>query len=147
MWNARTGKRYSGINKSLARKIALSVSRDTDTVVSVELISHTGRHHEIRNARLPAYAVTMGDREGLVIYIDQKSGEVISFRTDSWRVFDFFWMLHTMDFYGRDNFNNYLLRGFALLGLITIASGFLLFFVSSGRWRRRRQAKFESRIV
>ncbi len=36
-----------------------------------------------------------------------------------------------MDFDGRDNINNYLLRGFSVLGIITILSGFLLFFVSS----------------
>ena len=27
-------------------------------------------------------------------------------RTDAWRLKDFFWMLHTMDYRGRDDFNN-----------------------------------------
>ena len=30
-------------------------------------------------------------------------------RTGAWRLKDFFWMLHTMDYRGRDDFNNPLL--------------------------------------
>ena len=40
-------------------------------------------------------------------------------------------MTHTMDYEGRDNFNASILRLFSLLGLITVLSGFLLWFVSS----------------
>ena len=40
-------------------------------------------------------------------------------------------MTHTMDYEGRDNFNTTILRLFSLLGLITVLSGFLLWFVSS----------------
>jgi len=57
-------------------------------------------------------------------------GTVQSFRNNQWRVFDFLWMLHTMDYQGRDDFNNALLRAFSVFGLITIFSGFALFIVS-----------------
>jgi hypothetical protein len=33
-------------------------------------------------------------------------GAFVAARGDSWRLFDFFWMLHTMDYVGRDDFNN-----------------------------------------
>jgi hypothetical protein len=46
-----------------------------------------------------------------------------------------------MDFEGRDNINNYILRGFSILGIITILSGFLLFFVSSKFFGRLFSAK------
>jgi hypothetical protein len=36
-------------------------------------------------------------------------------------------MLHVMDYQNRDNINNWLLRIFSVIGLITLASGFLLF--------------------
>jgi hypothetical protein len=40
-------------------------------------------------------------------------------------------MTHTMDYEGRDNFNTTVLRAFSLLGLITVLSGFLLWYISS----------------
>ena len=52
-------------------------------------------------------------------------------RHRSWRWFDFLWMTHTMDYEGRDNFNTIVLRAFSLLGLITVLSGFLLWYTSS----------------
>jgi hypothetical protein len=45
-------------------------------------------------------------------------------------------MTHTMDYEGRDDFNNTVLRIFSLLGLITVFSGFSLWFVSSPTVRK-----------
>ena len=45
-------------------------------------------------------------------------------------------MTHTMDYEGRDNFNTLVLRAFSLLGLITVFSGFLLWFTSSPSIRK-----------
>jgi uncharacterized iron-regulated membrane protein len=94
-----------------------------------------GKHHEYREKPLPAWAATF-KREGVNVYVSAETGQVTSVRTDSWRVFDFLWMLHTMDYNSRDDFNNYLLRAFSLLGIVTILSGFTLFFVSSRFFRR-----------
>jgi hypothetical protein len=41
-----------------------------------------------------------------------------------------------MDYQGRDNFGNILLRAFSIFGLFTVASGFVLFFVSS-KWGKK----------
>lgn len=57
-------------------------------------------------------------------------------RHRDWRTFDFLWMLHTMDYAGRDDFNNLLLRVFSVLGLATVLSGFVLFGFTSRRVRR-----------
>jgi uncharacterized iron-regulated membrane protein len=65
-------------------------------------------------------------------------GTVQKFRNDKWRVFDFLWMLHTMDYNGRDNFGNILLRAFSIFGLVTVLSGFLLYFTSSKRFRKKQ---------
>jgi len=45
-------------------------------------------------------------------------------------------MTHTMDYQGRDNFNTIVLRIFSILGLITVFSGFLLWFTSSPTIRK-----------
>jgi uncharacterized iron-regulated membrane protein len=95
-----------------------------------------GGHHEYRSGALPAWAITFDSPDELTVYVAAENGQVGSFRTNEWRAFDFLWMLHTMDYRERDNINNYILRGFSILGMITILSGFLLFFASSPLVRR-----------
>lgn len=102
--------------------------------ISYLTTENVGKHHEYREKPLPAWAVQF--ENGISVYVSAESGQVGAIRTDKWRVFDFLWMLHTMDFAGRDNFNNYLLRGFSILGILTVMSGFCLFFVSSRLFRR-----------
>jgi hypothetical protein len=45
-------------------------------------------------------------------------------------------MTHTMDYDGRDNINTLTLRIFSVLGLITVLSGFLLWFTTSPTIRK-----------
>ena len=65
-----------------------------------------------------------------------ENGAFQTVRHRDWRWFDFLWMTHTMDYQGRDNFNTLVLRGFSLLGLITVLSGFLLWYTSSPTIRK-----------
>jgi Na+-transporting NADH:ubiquinone oxidoreductase subunit F len=46
------------------------------------------------------------DADGTSLYFSAADGALVTTRTDAWRVFDFFWMLHTMDYAGRDDFNH-----------------------------------------
>ena len=46
-----------------------------------------------------------------------------------------------MDYEGRDNFNTIVLRAFSLLGLITVLSGFLLWYTSSPSIRKLLKRK------
>lgn len=69
--------------------------------------------------------------ENIITYVDAKNDEFQSVRHHNWRWFDFLCMGHTMDYQGRDNFNNLLLRIFSLFGIFTVISGFLLWGVSS----------------
>ena len=41
-----------------------------------------------------------------------------------------------MDYEGRDDFNNIILRAFSILGLITVLSGFTLWFTTSPTIRK-----------
>ena len=96
-----------------------------------------GPHHEYRELPLPAWAVRFGDREGATAYVPAELGQVLRIRNDRWRAYDFLWMLHTMDYQGRDDFNNLALRAFSLLGLTTVLSGFVLFGMTSRTVRAR----------
>ena len=67
----------------------------------------------------PVWQAQFDDPQRTALYFAADDGHFIAARTASWRLYDFFWMLHTMDYRGRDNFNNPLivLIGFATLWL------------------------------
>jgi uncharacterized iron-regulated membrane protein len=137
---ALDGKIRPLISEEEAQKIAIGALKKAQNVKRVAYLTEDlGKHHEYRERPLPAWAVTFED--DLTVYLSAQTGQIGAFRTNKWRVFDFLWMLHTMDFEGRDNINNYILRGFSILGIITILSGFLLFFVSSKFFGRLFSAK------
>lgn len=102
-------------------------------VRTVEYLSagSVGAHHEYREQPLPAWAISFEHGSGATAYVAAEQGNLVRVRNNRWRVFDFFWMLHTMDYAGRDNFNNLVLRAFSVLGLVTVASGFILFWLTS----------------
>ncbi len=106
--------------------------------LSAERITAVGPHDEYRGRPLPAFKIPLSGEGSPVAYVDAVSGEFQRIRHNQWRWFDFLWMTHTMDYQGRDNFNTLLLRGFSLLGLITVLSGFALAFVTSPRLRRKK---------
>jgi uncharacterized iron-regulated membrane protein len=78
-------------------------------------------------------------------YFSADDGRLVETRNNTWRLFDFFWMLHTMDYRGRDNFNNPLVITVALAALWLALSGLILLFKSFRRndfafltaWRRK----------
>lgn len=136
--DARTGELREPITKEQALEIAKRGLSKPSDVISTELLTEgqVGGHHEYREKPLPAYAITYSEPANLVVYVSQETGRVESVRTTAWRVFDFFWLFHTLDFYGRDDINNYVLRAFSVLGLVTLASGYVLFFITSPWFRR-----------
>ena len=118
----------------MTKKEAIEVAKrrfNSDGVLkSVEYLTSTNAHHEYRENPLPAYAITFDHPTNTTVYVASEMGTVQKFRNNKWRVFDFLWMLHTMDYENRDNINNWVLRIFSVLGLVTILSGFLLYFLT-----------------
>jgi hypothetical protein len=133
--DAQTGQ----LRYPLSEQEAVAVAKrhfvgDAD-VVKIEKVDSIHAHHEYRSGELPAYAISFEHPSKTTVYVATELGTVQKFRNDKWRVFDFLWMLHTMDYEGRDNFGNILLRAFSVFGLITVLSGFLLYFISSKRFK------------
>ena len=136
LYNAIDGTLKKGITKEEALRIAEIYLRKDLKVTSVERIDVAGKHHEYREKLLPAYVISYSNDEVLKAYISIKDGKFQTLRHRNWRWFDFLWMTHTMDYESRDNFNTMVLRAFSLLGLITVLSGFLLWFTSSPTVRK-----------
>lgn len=133
--DAQSGK----LRPALSEQESVSLAKDyvvTSAEISeIRLIENTDGHHEYRERPLPAYAVTFKNPD-CTVYISTERGTFQTIRHDQWRVFDFLWMFHTMDYESRDNLNNWLLKAFSILGLATVLSGFALFFVSSKIFKR-----------
>ena len=131
--DAATGLLRLPLNEAEAIEVAEQRYAGKAKRKSVEHLTEVGGHHEYREDALPAVAVTFDDARHTTVYVSTELGTVQKFRNRPWRQFDFLWMLHTMDYAGRDNISNWLLRAFSILGMVTVASGFALFFISKKR--------------
>jgi uncharacterized iron-regulated membrane protein len=136
LYNARTGELKTEISEDEALQVAENRLIEDLKVKKIEYITATDAHHEYRERPLPAYAIHFDHPEKLIAYVDAKNGQFQRIRHERWRWFDFLWMGHTMDYQGRDNFNNLLLRIFSLFGVFTVLSGFVLWGSSSPTLRK-----------
>ncbi|MFY7672361.1 PepSY domain-containing protein [Tenacibaculum sp. MEBiC06402] len=141
LYNAFNGNKKEGITKDEALYISKNNMKSDLEVASIELIKEVGKHHEYREKLLPAYVISYETSESVKAYVSLVDGKFQTVRHQSWRWFDFLWMTHTMDYEGRDDFNTTILRVFSLLGLITVLSGFLLWYTSSPTVRKLVQRK------
>ncbi len=143
LYHARTGLAKKEITKNEALLIAKQNILPDFKVKDIERIEEVGSHSEYRGRPLPAYAISYETPENIKAYVSVKDGSFQTLRHRDWRWFDFLWMTHTMDYHGRDDFNTLVLRAFSLLGLITVLSGFTLWFTSSLTIRKqlKRRAK------
>jgi uncharacterized iron-regulated membrane protein len=132
---AETGELMSPLNEDEAIRVARQSIIEPAKIEKVEYLTEVGSHHEYREKPLPAWAITFNEPD-CTVYISAELGTFQTIRHNQWRVFDFLWMLHTMDFEGRDNFGNILLRAFSVFGLFTVLSGFFLYYVSSPSVRK-----------
>lgn len=82
----------------------------------------------IRDHELPIWRVDFADEKNSSYYVSGATGAVLERRNDSWRWWDFFWMLHNMDYAERTSFNHPLIImvGFAMAWL-AVTGVWLLF--------------------
>jgi hypothetical protein len=131
LFDGRTGDPME-IDGDAAGRIARADQLGMPTADSVERI--VDAPVEYRGKPLPAWRVHLADGRGTRIYVDALSGTVTARRNDLWRAFDFLWSLHVMDYRAREDTNSLLLTAFAMLGVVTVLSGGVLWAV---RLRRR----------
>ena len=120
--------------QKLSREQATSiVSTVTSlTPLSAEEINEPEPGSEYRGRNLPLFKVVTKDQENkqINVYVDSISGQVVAIRSEQWRLWDLMWGLHIMDWETRDEINNWLLKLFSVLALISSLTGVFVFF----RW-------------
>ena len=102
------------------------------TPLAVEEINDPEPGSEYRGRNLPLFKVITQDQENdeINVYVDAISGQVVAIRSEHWRLWDLMWGLHIMDWEARDEINNWLLKLFSVLALISSLTGVFIFF----RW-------------
>lgn len=113
--------------------------------IAVARVPRGAGEHDLRGWDGPAWKVTFDRPEAFDLYLEPWTGEIIARRTDRWRLFDFMWMLHIMDYATREDFHHPLLQLAAGAGLLVAVSGLLVWLMIRRRraapaWRRRVEA-------
>jgi hypothetical protein len=121
------------VDAVLASRIADAALKAPARIASVRRFAADANPVDLRRDR-PAWQVAYAD--GVRVYVDADTGEVLAVSTRLWRAFDVMWGLHIMDLETREDTSHPLLIGFAALSLASILFGSVLMF----RRRRRRGA-------
>ena len=118
------------LSKTQATSIVSAVT--SLTPLAVEEINDPEPGSEYRGRNLPLFKVITQDKENdeINVYVDAISGQVVAIRSEQWRLWDLMWGLHIMDWETRDEINNWLLKLFSVLALISSLTGVFIFF----RW-------------
>lgn len=138
LFNLSSGQQLSPLPAPLAVAIA---ERDHigDTRASrVELVTEASPEYR---GTLPAWRVDFEGENAVSLYVAADTGAVSARRSTLWRVYDFLWSLHIMDFKNHEDFNTPLLIVATALALVMVITGIILFPSRLGynAWRRRRR--------
>ncbi len=136
LFDAISGERLSPIGEKDARRVAeLDYVRDAE-IAAVRFLNDPPA--EYRGPR-PVWRADFDDAADTRLYISPETGAVVARRNRYWRVYDFFWMLHIMDYGARENFNNPLLRIAAATGAVFALTGLFLVLMrlAQGRYAPR----------
>lgn len=119
------------INKADAEQLAQQDFSGDGEIISSE--HGIAPDRETRGSKGPYWRINFSDQVNTSLYISASTGKVLERRNTYWRVRDFFWMLHIMDYPDREDFNNPLIITVALIAIWLGISGFALLFGSFTR--------------
>ncbi len=125
LFDAATGEPVM-IDRQVAAAVA-SAAHPSGAVVSdvrpLRELNLAVREHE-----LPIWRVDFRDAAHSSYYVSASSGQLLERRNQTWRWWDFFWMLHNMDYANRTSFNHPLIITVGI-GMAWLAvTGFWLLF-------------------
>nr|NUR36814.1 PepSY domain-containing protein [Sphingomonas sp.] len=136
--DAASGRRIAAINEAQARAIATRIYTGEPKIVSAKLLTEAPL--EMQTRKPPYWRVQFEGWNEPTLYISPSTGELISRRHNLWRIFDFVWMLHIMDYDERSDVNNPLLRVATWSAVLMALAGALLLYWSFPRKKRKKTA-------
>lgn len=140
--DARTGDLLSPIKETHATEIAVADFAGVGRVTKATLITEKPPI-EFRGD-LPVWRISFDDPDETNIYVSAATGKVTARRSTTWRIYDFLWSLHIMDYSERDDFNNPLVITAAAIAFVLAVSGFVMLYLRFWpsvlrRWRSSRK--------
>ena len=124
--NAHTGHILANLDAEQAMRVAMEQYTGNAVVLSVHEITDYSEAPEIKGRDLPIWQVNFDDWVSTSLYVSNIEAQVITARSSIWRIFDFFWMLHIMDYDEREDFNNPLVIFMASAGILMVLTGAVL---------------------
>ena len=131
------------IDQALAARLAAASYTGSGQASAPQLLDST---MEARPHAGQIWRVDFSDPDATTAYLSAQDGKLLELRNDTWRLFDIFWMLHIMDYTGRQDFNNPLIimagiggLWLALTGMWLLVASFSLNEFIPRRWRRSRE--------
>ncbi len=130
------------IDRSLAQAIAVAAhgKASAKRVQSLPQLSLAVRDHS-----LPIWKVDFSDAAKSNYYVSASTGEILERRNETWRWWDFFWMLHNMDYAQRTSFNHPLIITVGIAMAWLAVTGFWLIFRTMWRHDFSGVRRFVSR--
>lgn len=116
LFDIESGRRIE-VDAHLAGQIAVAAHPADAAVTRVQALDELTL--AVREHELPIWRVDFRDDKNSSYYVSRSIGELLERRNDTWRMWDFFWMLHNMDYLNRTSFNHpmIIMIGFAAVWL------------------------------
>ncbi len=125
LFDAASGRRVR-VDAALARTIAAAAYAGNGHIIAVRKIPEIT--FAVREHQLPIWRVDFADDENSSYYVSASTAQLLERRNDTWRIWDFFWMLHNMDYLSRTSFNHPLIITVAFGTMWLAITGFYLLF-------------------
>lgn len=137
IFDARSGSELPPLTKPQVEEAARRVYTGDPTIVSTKLL--TKAPLEMQSRKPPYWQVEFEGWNRPTLYISPTTGELISRRHNLWRIFDFVWMMHIMDYSERTNVNNPLLRVATWSAVAMAIAGAILLIWSFPKSKKKKQ--------
>ena len=137
LFNA-TGKKVAPIDAPTATRIAQAAWKGATRPASGAVLV-TAESTEYKEA-LPAWRIAFEDADRTRVFVSASTGRIVAVRTSTWRLYDFFWGLHIMDWQNHEDFNSWWLLAFAIGAVALGLAGSVLLVMRWPLRSRRRSA-------
>lgn len=134
--DAESGEKLPPLNEAEVREVARRIYTGTPDIVAVKFLTEAPMEMQARKP--PYWQVEFKGWNRPTLYISPTTGELISRRHNLWRIFDFAWMLHIMDYSERTDVNNPLIRVATWSAFLMALTGAWLLFWSFSRKKKKK---------
>ncbi len=132
--DAANGQQLSPLDAGMIRELARSYYAGSGQLSGVLLLEHEVPM-EVRGRAAPLWRADFDDWPQTTLYLQPDTGALVARRHRLWRLYDFLWMLHIMDYGERETPTGVVPRVVTLLAAVTVLSGAWLLYFSF--WRPR----------